>query len=130
MVPDQSSEYIFAPRAVEGIKLYNRKLFFEAHEALEDAWRADPGKIRSLYQGILQVGVGFYHLEKGNAAGARKMFIRAWKLLSNWENENLPFDLSEFIIKVKELDGLARDEQVFLSRTGVNDWFFPINLPN
>ena len=30
----------------------------------------EPGRIRQLYQGILQVGVGFLHLRRGNYAGA------------------------------------------------------------
>ena len=37
---------------------------------LEDLWRAEPGPIRELYQGILQVGVGFHHLGRGNHRGA------------------------------------------------------------
>ena len=30
----------------------------------------EPGRVRFLYQGILQVGVGFYHLQNGNWRGA------------------------------------------------------------
>ncbi len=128
MVPDQKSEYIFAPRAVEGIELYNRKLFYEAHEALEDAWRADHGKIRTLYQGILQVGVGYHHLEKGNATGARKMFIRAWKLLSNWEGESLPYNLDGFISRAKELNKIAREEPDQVLILKVADLYIQIDL--
>ncbi len=29
------------PKAIEGLKLFNEKKFFEAHEELEDAWREE-----------------------------------------------------------------------------------------
>ena len=42
----------------------------ECHEYLEEAWMQEPRRVRFLYQGILQVGVGFYHLQNGNWRGA------------------------------------------------------------
>jgi predicted metal-dependent hydrolase len=53
-----------------GVHLFNAGEFFECHEILEELWRAEPRPIRELYQGILQVGVGFYHLGRGNFRGA------------------------------------------------------------
>jgi predicted metal-dependent hydrolase len=53
-----------------GVHLFNAGEFFECHEVLEDLWRDEPGPMRELYQGILQVGVGFYHLGRGNYRGA------------------------------------------------------------
>lgn len=55
---------------LEGIDLFNRGEFFECHEVLEDIWRAEPDPVRALYQGILQIGVGFYHLSRENWRGA------------------------------------------------------------
>jgi predicted metal-dependent hydrolase len=48
-----------------GIEEFNRGQFFECHETLEELWMAEPGPIRQLYQGILQIGVAFYHLKAG-----------------------------------------------------------------
>ena len=58
------------PRLLEGIAQFNRREFFECHETLEAEWNAEPGPIRTLYKGILQVGVGCYHLLRGNYRGA------------------------------------------------------------
>lgn len=55
---------------LEGIALYNAGEYFECHEVLEEIWRAEPEPVRALYQGILQIGVGFYHLGRGNWRGA------------------------------------------------------------
>lgn len=69
------------PAALEGIRLFNQGEFFEAHEELETAWRAEPGPIRSLYQGILQIAVAYFHLTRENYVGAVKVYGRALKWL-------------------------------------------------
>lgn len=58
---------------LEGIELFNSAHFYECHEILEDIWRAEPDPIRALYQGILQIGVAFHHLRRGNWRGAVKL---------------------------------------------------------
>lgn len=60
-----------APRLLRvGVQLFNAGEFFECHEVLEELWRQERRPIRELYQGILQVGVGFHHLGRGNFRGA------------------------------------------------------------
>jgi predicted metal-dependent hydrolase len=55
---------------LEGIRLFNAREFYEAHETLEHEWHAERRPIRRLYQGILQIGVGFHHARGGNHKGA------------------------------------------------------------
>ena len=55
---------------LRGIEQFNQREYFEAHETLEALWNAEPDPIRVLYKGILQVGVGCYHLLRGNYRGA------------------------------------------------------------
>ena len=75
------------PKAVEGMKLFNEKRFFEAHEELETAWRAEKNKIRDLYRGILQVAVFYLHITRGNYAGALKVYERSMKWLKMFPAE-------------------------------------------
>lgn len=50
---------------------FNRGEYFECHETLEELWRPlAPSAEKELYQGVLQVGVGLYHLGRGNRRGA------------------------------------------------------------
>ncbi len=65
-----------APRAAAGIELFNTGEYFEAHEELEEAWRADESPARELYRAILQVAVAYLQIERGNYKGAAKMFLR------------------------------------------------------
>lgn len=53
-----------------GIEQFNKREFFECHETLEAMWLAESDDVRYLYQGILQVGVGYLHLLRGNHHGA------------------------------------------------------------
>lgn len=62
--------------ARRGLELFNRGEYFEQHELLEHAWLGESRPIREMYQGILQVGVAFLQIERGNWAGAIKMFRR------------------------------------------------------
>ncbi len=72
------------PRARQGLQLFNQGRYFEAHEELEAAWRAEPGRIRELYQGILEAGVTYLHLRRGNLAGAEKVCRRSMRWLRQW----------------------------------------------
>lgn len=65
-----------------GIQQFNQQQFFEAHETLEELWIEEADPIRYLYQGILQVGVGFHHWRNGNFRGADILLGRGVELLS------------------------------------------------
>jgi predicted metal-dependent hydrolase len=66
----------------EGIELFNRAEFFEAHEALEDVWRAAPQPEKKFLQGLIQVAVALHHHRNGNRAGARSVLRRAFRNIS------------------------------------------------
>jgi len=72
---------------LEGIRLFNRGLFYEAHEALEDVWRAAPENERRFLQGLIQVAVALHHHGKGNPVGARSLLGRAIKNLSTYPEQ-------------------------------------------
>jgi uncharacterized protein len=72
------------PKAIHGMELFNQGRYFEAHEALEAAWRAESGPVRDLYRGILQVGVVYLHITQLNYPGARKVYWRCLKWLQPW----------------------------------------------
>jgi predicted metal-dependent hydrolase len=74
-LPDQSSPVQGwdeePPLALlHGIEQFNHREYFECHETLEGIWIKERRPIRTLYKGILQVGVGCYHLLRGNYRGA------------------------------------------------------------
>jgi predicted metal-dependent hydrolase len=64
------------PEALRGLEAFNHGEYFEAHEYLEAAWKADSSSGRDLYQAVLQVAVAYYQIQRGNFRGAQKMFLR------------------------------------------------------
>jgi predicted metal-dependent hydrolase len=70
------------PELTKAMHEFNTGEFFEQHETLELLWRATPGDIRHLYEGILQVGVGMYHvLAKRNFHGGAVKLDHGIRLL-------------------------------------------------
>ena len=87
---------------LRGIRLFNSGAYFEAHEVLEDVWRAAPVPDKLFLQGLIQVAVGLHHHSKGNVVGARSLLARASKNLSGY-----PEDFGG--IRLRELlDSIAR----------------------
>jgi uncharacterized protein len=86
----------FHPEALRGMALFDAGEYFEAHEALETAWRAESGPVRDLYHGMLQVGVAYYHILRGNYVGARKLFHRSRRWLDLFPAEYGGIDLARF----------------------------------
>jgi predicted metal-dependent hydrolase len=98
------------PRAAEGLRLFNAGEYFEAHEALEDAWNAEKGRVRDLYRGILQIAVVYLHITRRNYNGAIKVYFRSQKWMKDWpeicrgiEVKKLRQDAEFVISEVKRL---------------------------
>lgn len=83
------------PEALEGIRLYNEGRYFDAHEALEIAWRAEPEPDRRLYQGILQAGIAFMHARNGYAKGVLSMYERCRVWLWPWPDHCRTIDVGQ-----------------------------------
>ena len=99
--------------ALRGIEEFNRGEFFECHEYLEEAWMHESGRIRYLYQGILQVGVGFYHLQNGNWRGATGLLRNGTTRLKEFEPAALGVDVAKLISQsetcLRQLETLGRE---------------------
>ncbi len=99
--------------ALKGIEEFNRGEFYECHEYLEEAWMQEPRRVRFLYQGILQVGVGFYHQRNGNWRGATGLLRNGTQRLKEFEPVTLGIDVSGLVQEcercLEELEELGRE---------------------
>ncbi len=78
---------------LEGLRLFNQHSFFEAHEVLEDVWRAAAEPERKFLQGLIQVAVALHHHSRGNLAGCRSLLDRARRNLGTYPAEYGGVDL-------------------------------------
>jgi uncharacterized protein len=67
-----------------GVELFNRGEFFEAHEVLEDVWRAAPVGEKLFLQGLIQLAVGLHHYSTGNLVGASSLLARGNRNLGTY----------------------------------------------
>src|ERR1700758_563778 len=94
----------FPPRFRQGIALFNAGEFFEAHEALEDAWRESSGEDRRFLQGLVQVAVGLHHHSTGNTVGARSVLRRALDNLRPYPESYFGIGLEKIRLAVARWD--------------------------
>jgi len=64
-----------------GIRHFNAREFYDAHEVWEDVWRESQGLEKQFLQGLIQVAVAFHHHSTGNVAGACSLLERGSKNL-------------------------------------------------
>ena len=80
-----------------GVELFNRAEFFDAHEVLEDVWRAAPGAEKKFLQGLIQIAVALHHHTRGNLVGARSLLKRAARNLTGYPETFAGINLAELL---------------------------------
>lgn len=85
--------------------LANQGLYFEVHELLEPDWFRAAEPERTALQGLIQVAVGFHHLENGNRDGGHSLLALGVAKLSQ-AGSALPLDLAGWLPRLRE--ALAR----------------------
>ena len=96
------------PKAREGIKLFNVGKYYEAHESLEEAWMETGSPERILYQGILQIGLAYFQITRGNYRGALKMFRRGHRNLAPLGDTLLGIDLTQLREDAQTVESVLR----------------------
>ena len=91
-------------RVQRGIDLFNRGLYWEAHEAWEEAWTPDRrGPDRGFYKGLIQVAAGCLHYGRANRRGT----VNKWRSGADYLRPYLPRHLGvELAPLVAQVDGL------------------------
>jgi len=85
-----------------GIELFNRGEFFEAHEVLEDVWRAAPTENKKFLQGLVQLAVAFHHHSTGNLVGMRSVMQRGMNNLAGHADDSYGVNLASLIRSLAE----------------------------
>jgi predicted metal-dependent hydrolase len=73
---------------------FNRQLFYEAHDVLEDLWLKDRhGADGNFYKGLIQLAGAFVHLQKHRLRPAAALFKLALANLDQYPSEHKQLDL-------------------------------------
>ncbi|MBK9142642.1 MAG: DUF309 domain-containing protein [Candidatus Melainabacteria bacterium] len=86
----------------KGIEEFNAGLFYDCHETLEEVWKSYQEPDRELIQGIIQIGVAYYHLGRENREGARKLISRGLPRVERFSPSHLGLELAGFVAGVRD----------------------------
>jgi uncharacterized protein len=89
------------PRLLKGIDEFNRALFFECHETLEEIWLEEHGEDRKFYQGIIQIAAGYFKYQQEVPAGAIKLWRSGLEKIESYGPIHLGVHLQPFIEAVR-----------------------------
>ena len=65
----------------EGLRCYESREFFLAHEHWEGVWLACTGREKAFLQGMIQIAAAFHHLQRGNPIGCASLLRAALRRL-------------------------------------------------
>lgn len=97
-----------------GIELFNRREFYEAHEAWEAGWIDEPSDERLLLQGLIQVAAGFYKIQRAEPGGTVKLLNAGLAKLRPFVGKSRGVDLPPLIEEVERW--LSRAERLLAEK--------------
>ena len=88
---------------LQGIELFNREAFFEAHEVWESIWMRSQGFERLFYQALIQAAAALLHHRNGNRKGALNLAKLASEKFAQLPDNMLGLDVRDFCGKISGL---------------------------
>ena len=91
---------------------FNRQLFYEAHDVLEELWLADRrGPNGDFFKGLIQLAGAFVHLQKNRLRPAAALFKLAQANLIKYPSRHWQLDVAAVLQLIETwLDWLEMDE--------------------
>ena len=95
----------FSDRLSQALILWDKRLFFEAHERLETAWQEASGDKRMALKGLIKAAGVYVHREQGHEKAAKTLASKALALLQEHGLALSPtLDLRELLGRLKRRD--------------------------
>jgi predicted metal-dependent hydrolase len=91
----------------QGLELIRAGAFFEAHEALEIAWRAAPAEERDFLQGLVHVAVAWYQAGRGKQRATGSQLAKAQRRLAAYAPEHRGVDVGALLAQVADARGVV-----------------------
>ena len=102
-----------------GLELIREGAYFEAHEELEDEWRAAPAAERDFLQGLVHVAVAWYHAGRGNRPGCERQLEKAARRLAPYTPSHRDVNVEAVLAGIREAQAVVADGSLDLPRPPV-----------
>jgi predicted metal-dependent hydrolase len=98
------------PHYVGYFECFNRQLFFEAHDVLEQLWLAEgkSGENYAFYKGLIQLAGAFVHLQKDRIQPAGALFRLAEANLARYPSPHQRLDIGRVMDLIQEWKDLLQ----------------------
>ena len=91
-----------------GLEAIRARRYFEAHEELEEAWRAAPAEERDFFQGLVHFTVAWYQAGRGNRVGCERQLEKAARRLGPYAPEHRGVDVTSILKQVEAAEQVVR----------------------
>ncbi|HEY7707256.1 MAG TPA: DUF309 domain-containing protein [Gaiellaceae bacterium] len=85
----------------DGLELIRRGEYFEAHEELEEAWRAAEPAEKDFFQGLVHVAVAWHHAGRGNRPGCERQLAKAARRLGPFAPAHRGVDVAAVLARLE-----------------------------
>jgi uncharacterized protein len=99
-----------------GLEQIARGEYFEAHETLEDVWRAAAPEEKDFFQGLVHVAVAWYQAGRGNRVGCERQLEKAARRLGPFAPEHRGVDVAAFLRSVERAQRVVAAGSLELER--------------
>jgi predicted metal-dependent hydrolase len=89
------------PSFKRGIEAIRAQRYFEAHEELENAWRAAPAEERDFFQGLVHVAVAWYQAGRGRPVATARQLEKAARRLGPYAPAHRGLDVEAVLRQVE-----------------------------
>jgi uncharacterized protein len=100
----------------DGLERIRRGEYFEAHESLEDAWRAAEPAEKDFFQGLVHVAVAWHHAGRGNRPGCERQLAKAKRRLEPFSPEHRGVDVAAVLQSVARAQRTVEEDSLDLPR--------------
>ncbi len=98
-----SHDVNIAERLADGLDLVRRGSFFEAHEVLEEAWRAARTEERDFFQGLVHVAVAWHHARvTGRRVACARQLEKATRRLTPYAPAHRDLDVTALLADLED----------------------------
>ena len=102
---------------LDGIRLFNEREFFAAHEVWEDAWRAQAAGVkREFYQGLIQCAVALEHYKRSNPRGVVSLYASYRRHFRDVPDSFMGLNVGAFLAKMRQALAPVVDSDALLER--------------
>ena len=96
----------------DGVDLFNKRKFFEAHEIWEKLW-LNAKEEKKFLQGLIFIAGGYHHYQNKNIKGAELFLEKGCEYLSNYPDKYMGINIQKISSDTKNnLKKIKRDIEI------------------